>query len=85
MDLLLDVTRNEHIPMTDLDIREEVDTFLFEGHDTTSTSMTITVILLAMHPDIQVRVYLIYKPNLESPPPRGARATSRYQKKKKKL
>ncbi|VVC44999.1 Cytochrome P450, E-class, group I,Cytochrome P450,Cytochrome P450, conserved site [Cinara cedri] len=53
LDLLLDASRNETVPMTDQDIREEVDTFLFEGHDTTSTSMTITLILLAMHRDIQ--------------------------------
>lgn len=40
--------------MTDLDIREEVDTFLFEGHDTSSTAMTLALILLGMHQDVQV-------------------------------
>jgi len=41
--------------MTIKDIREEVDTFLFEGHDTSSISMTMTLLLLGMHQDIQVR------------------------------
>lgn len=47
--------------MTDSDIREEVDTFLFEGHDTSSTAMTLTLILLGLHQDIQVNVnkYLV--------------------------
>lgn len=40
--------------MTDLDIREQVDTFLFEGHDTSSITMTLTLILLGLHQDIQV-------------------------------
>jgi len=41
--------------MSDRDIREEVDTFLFEGHDTTSIAMTMILVLLGMHPEIQVR------------------------------
>lgn len=45
--------------MTDLDIREEVDTFLFEGHDTSSTAMTLVLILLGLHQDIQVNTSLL--------------------------
>ena len=39
------------------DIREEVDTFMFEGHDTTSASLCWSTILLAENQDIQEKVY----------------------------
>ncbi|XP_067120445.1 cytochrome P450 4C1-like [Centruroides vittatus] len=39
------------------DIREEVDTFLFEGHDTTAMGISWSLYLLGLHPDIQEKVY----------------------------
>ena len=41
---------------TDLNIREEVDTFMFEGHDTTGWGVIWTTFLLGLHPQIQERV-----------------------------
>lgn len=41
--------------MTNEDIREEIDTFLFEGHDTSSSALTMTMIMLGMYQDVQVK------------------------------
>lgn len=38
-------------------IREEVDTFMFEGHDTTAAGLTWALYLLARHPHIQQQVH----------------------------
>lgn len=36
-------------------MRDEVDTFLFEGHDTTASGMLWSLVCLAQHPDIADR------------------------------
>ncbi|XP_032680148.1 cytochrome P450 4C1-like [Odontomachus brunneus] len=54
LDLLIAASQENHL--SDLDIREEVDTFMFEGHDTTAMATCFTLLLLAEHKDIQNRV-----------------------------
>ncbi|KAG5670297.1 hypothetical protein PVAND_000573 [Polypedilum vanderplanki] len=55
LDLLLQVQVNGQ-SLSDEGIREEVDTFMFEAHDTTSSAIAFTLLNLAKYKDIQKRV-----------------------------
>ncbi|XP_063924970.1 cytochrome P450 4C1-like [Zophobas morio] len=56
LDLLLKY-RAEGANIDDEGIREEVDTFMFEGHDTTSMAICFALMLLANHRDVQNEIY----------------------------
>ncbi|CAI4232232.1 unnamed protein product [Auanema sp. JU1783] len=55
LDLLVDLLAKGEV--TYEDVRAEVDTFMFEGHDTTAASMGWTLWSLAHHPDCQEKIF----------------------------
>ncbi|XP_025836096.1 cytochrome P450 4C1 [Agrilus planipennis] len=56
LDMLLEASKGGTI-MNDLEIRQEVDTFMFEGHDTTTAAICWTLFLIGNNPDIQEKAF----------------------------
>ncbi|KAL7981919.1 hypothetical protein Chor_000976 [Crotalus horridus] len=57
LDMLLNVRDEDGNKLSYIDIREEVDTFMFEGHDTTAAALSWAIYLLASHSEIQRKVH----------------------------
>ncbi|XP_038213526.1 cytochrome P450 4g15-like [Zerene cesonia] len=57
LDLMIESAQNGTNKITDHEIKEEVDTIMFEGHDTTAAGSSFFLCLLGIHQDIQARVY----------------------------
>ncbi|NP_001165993.1 cytochrome P450 4G44 [Nasonia vitripennis] len=55
LDLMLEMRKNGE-QLTDEEIKEEVDTIMFEGHDTTAAGSSFVLCVLGIHQDVQDRV-----------------------------
>jgi len=49
---------SKDLELSDSDIQEEVDTFMFEGHDTTGAGIAWCLYELGRHPEIQASMHL---------------------------
>ncbi|XP_030378278.1 cytochrome P450 4ae1 [Scaptodrosophila lebanonensis] len=56
LDTLLKATMHD-APLTDAQIRDEVSTFIFEGHDTTTAATSFCLYLLSRHASVQQRLF----------------------------
>lgn len=57
LDILLTARDEGGTGLTDTEIRDEVATFLFGGHDTTAAAISWTMYLCSKHPEEQQKVY----------------------------
>lgn len=57
LDILLTARDENGLPLTDKEMQDEVDTFMFEGHDTTSSGLMWTLYILSLHSDYQEKVF----------------------------
>lgn len=57
LDCLLELSRGDGPKLTEEEVQEEVDTIMFEGHDTTASGSSFALCVLAARQDIQDRVY----------------------------
>ncbi|XP_051939749.1 cytochrome P450 4V2 [Hippocampus zosterae] len=57
LDMLLETKDEDGNTMSHPDIQEEVDTFMFRGHDTTAAAMNWALHLLGSHPDVHHKVH----------------------------
>ncbi|KAK9505906.1 hypothetical protein O3M35_009873 [Rhynocoris fuscipes] len=57
LDIMIELDRQEGNLFSDKDLREEMDTFMFEGFDTVHAAVVYSLYSLGKHADIQEKVY----------------------------
>ncbi|XP_075156968.1 cytochrome P450 4g1-like [Haematobia irritans] len=56
LDAMMAMSKNPEIEWTDKDVYDEVNTIMFEGHDTTSAGSSFVLCMLGIHKDVQAKV-----------------------------
>ncbi len=69
LSLLIDASDEDGAALTDTQIRDEVMTLLFAGHDTTTSTISFLFYELAHHPDVVARLLAEQDAQLGSAPP----------------
>lgn len=57
LDAMVEMAKNPDIEWNEKDIIDEVNTIMFEGHDTTSAGSSFVLCMLGIHKDIQEKVF----------------------------
>ncbi|KAH8245221.1 hypothetical protein KR032_006701 [Drosophila birchii] len=57
LDAMVEMAKNPDIEWNEKDIIDEVNTIMFEGHDTTSAGSSFALCMMGIHKDIQAKVF----------------------------
>ncbi|KAJ8947562.1 hypothetical protein NQ318_005042 [Aromia moschata] len=57
LDYMIEASQTKGNTLSDDEIKEEVDTIMFEGHDTTAAASSFVLSILGVHQDIQEKVF----------------------------
>ncbi|TDG41824.1 hypothetical protein AWZ03_011753 [Drosophila navojoa] len=57
LDAMVEMAKNPDIEWNEKDIMDEVNTIMFEGHDTTSAGSSFALCMMGIHKDVQERVF----------------------------
>ncbi|KAJ8976564.1 hypothetical protein NQ317_016358 [Molorchus minor] len=57
LDFMVEASQTQGNQLSDDEIKEEVDTIMFEGHDTTAAASSFVLSVLGVHHDIQDKVF----------------------------